>query len=70
MEIEEYTVFIPKGKYPMPWSLDDWCNEQFGNNNWIRSTKWDNQPFALQSLGQIYEFKTESDAVLFKLKWS
>ena len=70
MILEEYKVFIPEGKYPMVWSLDDWCDEQCGNKNWLRVTKWDEHAFVPKPVGLVYSFKTEGDAVLFKLKWS
>lgn len=68
--MKEYTVFIPEGKYPMVWSLDDWCSDNIGKDNWMRRTKWDKHAFAPRPLGQIYSFKTEADSILFTLKWS
>jgi len=65
------TIFIPKGKYPMPWSLDDWCNKHIGEKKWYRSTKWDDSVPAPvhRILGQVYVFETGSAATMFALKW-
>lgn len=65
-------VFIPQDKYPMVWSLDEWCNEHAGREHWLRNTKWTpstNLGFQ-RPVGQIYEFEDESIALLFALKWA
>jgi hypothetical protein len=42
--------------------ITNWCNDQFGKKNWTQT---------LHPTGEkTFEFKTESDALLFSLKWT
>ncbi len=52
--------------------VEEWCNQQFGEfgERWYKMGIDPGQWYLTESFETIWLFKTEPDAVLFKLRWA